>query len=157
MMNTAASMPSQDYDSTARALAQPIDDSSSDREQSSPLWQRHYGNNDNPSSPLTYRERAVKYADILQTQAYKTYRKFTPLQRILLAVAGLIAFVLGVLFLVYNERLFHWLAPKAHKWRDTPFGWLVIWVGILMVSFPPLIGYSSLVTAAGFIYGVPLG
>lgn len=150
-------MPTEDYNSTARALAQTVDDTSPEREPSNPIWQRHYANNDGASSPLTYREQAMKYADIIQTQAYKTYRRFTPLQRILIGIAAVIGFILSILFLVYNERLFAWLAPKAHTWRETSFGWLVIWIGILIVSFPPLIGYSSLVTAAGFIYGVPKG
>ena len=35
--------------------------------------------------------------------------------------------------------------------------WLVLWALIFTVSFPPLIGYSSLLTIAGFVYGFPNG
>ena len=81
----------------------------------------------------------------------------TPAQRIVVAVGGLICFVLSILFLVYNEQIFHSLLPYAKKWRDIPAGWLILWFLIIVVSFPPLIGYSSLLTIAGFVYGFPNG
>lgn len=81
----------------------------------------------------------------------------TPVQRVCVVVGGLVCFVLSILFLVYNERIFHSLLPYAKKWRDIPAGWLILWFAIIIVSFPPLIGYSSLLTIAGFVYGFPNG
>ena len=72
-------------------------------------------------------------------------------------LAGVVTLVLGVLFLVYNERIFHALAPVAEEWRSIRFGWMILWAATFFVSFPPLIGYSSCVTLAGFVYGVPKG
>lgn len=66
-------------------------------------------------------------------------------------------FILSILFLVYNEKIFGALLPYAKKWRDVTAGWLVLWALIFTVSFPPLIGYSSLLTIAGFVYGFPNG
>lgn len=73
--------------------------------------------------------------------------------------AGLVALnvlllVGGVLFAVYNERIFAYLSPAAKRWRDTPGGWLVLWWMTFFVSFPPMIGYSTCVTIAGFVYGM---
>jgi uncharacterized membrane protein YdjX (TVP38/TMEM64 family) len=60
----------------------------------------------------------------------------------------------AVLFAVYNERIFAYLSPAAKRWRDTPGGWLVLWFMTFFVSFPPMIGYSTCVTIAGFVYGM---
>lgn len=94
----------------------------------------------------------------LQRHGLKLYKRLTPLQRVLLVLAGLTSFVLSILFLVYNEHIFkYWLAPVAKKWRDIPAGWLILWSMTFVVSFPPLIGYSTCVTLAGFVYGFPNG
>jgi len=76
---------------------------------------------------------------------------------VLVSIGGVVALVLGILFLVYNERIFGVLAPWAKKWRNIRAGWLILWGLIFVVSFPPLIGYSSLLTIAGFVYGFPNG
>ncbi|KAI9843414.1 MAG: Tlg2-vesicle protein [Sclerophora amabilis] len=64
---------------------------------------------------------------------------------------------MGMLFLVYNERIFAWLAPVAKKWRDLPAGWLIIFAMTFICAFPPVIGYSTTLTIAGFVYGFPIG
>ena len=79
------------------------------------------------------------------------------MQRVLISLAGIASLVLGILFLVYNEKIFGLLAPYAQKWRDLRAGWLILWALTFTVSFPPLIGYSSCVTIAGFVYGFPKG
>jgi hypothetical protein len=66
-------------------------------------------------------------------------------------------FVLGILSLIYSEAIFHALARFAKRWRDVPAGWLILWSLTFIVSFPPLIGYSTCVTLAGFVYGFPNG
>jgi len=65
--------------------------------------------------------------------------------------------VLSILILVYNERILSLLAPVAQKWRSTPAGWLILWALVFVVSFPPLIGYSTFLSLAGFVYGFPNG
>ena len=85
------------------------------------------------------------------------YEKLTFVQKILFNVAGIGIFILSILFLVYNERIFQAMLPVAKRWRDVTAGWIILWVLIFVVSFPPLIGYSSLLTIAGFVYGFPNG
>lgn len=149
---------SEDYQSGARGLALPTNEPRALRHSGSPLWTRRQHNERNDDYVATsYRERiSVKVAK-LQRQAYGIYRTLSVLQLILLAMAALASFVLSVLFLVYNERIFGWLAPIAQKWRDLPAGWLILFTATFVVSFPPLIGYSSCVTLAGFVYGFPNG
>lgn len=147
---------SEDYQSGARSLALPVD-SRPPRRSESPLWSRRPQDNDGDGDAMSYHDRILQHAAKAQRQAYNVYRQLTPLQRVLIAFAAVAGFVLSVLFLVYNERIFGWLAPVAQKWRDLRAGWLILFAATFVVSFPPLIGYSSCVTLAGFVYGFPNG
>jgi uncharacterized membrane protein YdjX (TVP38/TMEM64 family) len=79
------------------------------------------------------------------------------IQKVLAVVAFLTAISFGILFLVYNEKIFAWLAPLAIKWKNTTGGWIILWVVTFIVALPPLVGYSTCATIAGFVYGVPEG
>lgn len=103
------------------------------------------------------RQRIMTNFDKLNRRATDQYNKLTPVQKILFIVGNIALAVLGILFLIYNEKIFGSLMPVAKKWRDIRAGWLILWVLIFVVSFPPLIGYSSLLTIAGFVYGFPNG
>lgn len=95
--------------------------------------------------------------DTISRRVLAQYNKFSPLQKVLFFAGSFVIATLGILFLVYNESIFAKLMPVAKKWRDVSGGWLVLWALIFTVSFPPLIGYSSLLTVAGFVYGFPNG
>ena len=60
----------------------------------------------------------------------------------------------GLLFLIFNEKIFHALQPLAEKWKNTTGGWTILWAITFFTAFPPMIGYSSCGTTAGFVYGV---
>lgn len=85
------------------------------------------------------------------------YRKLTPLQRILAGLALVIINVIFALFLIFNERIFGILEPYAERWKHTTGGWTILWGLTFLTAFPPLIGYSSCGTIAGFVYGVGEG
>lgn len=78
-------------------------------------------------------------------------------QQILAAVAGAVSITLLVLFTVYSHRIFAWLAPVAEGWRALPGGWILVFLMTCATGFPPLIGYSTSLTIAGFVYGFPGG
>lgn len=99
----------------------------------------------------------MRTADKIQRRVITTFQKLTLLQRILAVAALVVLSVLGILFLVFNERIFGALAPIAEKWRDIRFGWMILWTMTFISAFPPIIGYSSTVTIAGFVYGFPNG
>jgi hypothetical protein len=152
-------MPTEDYD--ARALALPLDSTPPDRT-STPLWSRRSSSFRRPEStrPSTFRQRIahnLTQFNKLKEGLLARYNKLSTLQKILFTVGGITVGILGILFLVYNERIFHAMAPLAKKWRDVTGGWMILWALIFGVSFPPLIGYSSLLTIAGFVYGFPNG
>ncbi|KAI9710099.1 MAG: Tlg2-vesicle protein [Bogoriella megaspora] len=150
-----------DYQSTAQALALPVDESriSVEEDGPRPIWARQTNHIRARSSsfsdaPKNFRQRMIRSADKFQRQALKTYGKLSMLQRILLVIAGIATIVLGILFLIFNQRIFAWLGPVAEKWRNIRGGWLIIWALTFTVSFPPLIGYSTIVTLSGFVYGL---
>ncbi|KAF3051558.1 Tlg2-vesicle protein [Didymella keratinophila] len=148
-------MPASDYD--ARALALPLED---DTTGETPIWSRRsasFARSSHSSRPQTFLQRSIATAQTVQRRAMAQYNKLSPVQKVLFSVGGIVMFVISILFLVYNERIFGALLPYAKKWRDVTAGWLVLWALIFTVSFPPLIGYSSLLTIAGFVYGFPNG
>ncbi|KAJ6258581.1 hypothetical protein Dda_6627 [Drechslerella dactyloides] len=53
------------------------------------------------------------------------------------------------------------LGPKANRVlreiRDLPGGFMILFAWTFISAFPPLIGYSTSVTLAGFIFGLPNG
>ncbi|KAF9699400.1 hypothetical protein EKO04_002182 [Ascochyta lentis] len=148
-------MPAEDYD--ARALALPLEDEATGE---TPIWSRRsqsFARSSHSNRPQTFMQRATSTAHMVHRRAMAQYNKLSPVQKVLFTVGGVVVFISSILFLVYNEKIFGALLPYAKKWRDVTAGWLVLWALIFTVSFPPLIGYSSLLTIAGFVYGFPNG
>lgn len=146
------------YASTARALALPVDDSPSEQRRShssSPAFRRR--SQSSSRAPQSFKTRLVTQSTRLQRRALRNFNKLSVVQKICLVVFNIVVLATVILFLVFNEKIFGWLAPVAQRWRDIPGGWLILWAATFAVGFPPLIGYSSAVTLAGFVYGVPKG
>lgn len=83
--------------------------------------------------------------------------RLSPLHRALAAAACVLGWVVLILVLVYSHRFFAWLAPHSRAWRERPGGWLLVFFMVFATAFPPVIGYSTATTIAGFVYGFPLG
>ncbi|KAI8940364.1 hypothetical protein NX059_004057 [Plenodomus lindquistii] len=146
-------MPAEDYD--ARALALPLEDEETGQ---TPVWSRRSPQSfRRPTSAPTWKQRALSQYSSLSRRISTQFAKLSLIQKILLIIGNIALVVGAILFLVYNEQIFAKLLPWAKKWRDVPGGWLILWAGIFVVSFPPLIGYSSLLTICGFVYGFPNG
>jgi hypothetical protein len=96
-------------------------------------------------------------AEKIHRRVTKTVKKMTPLQRVIAGIVLLVSLVLGLLFLIFNSKIFGWLEPYAEKWKATRGGWLILWALTFMTAFPPIIGYSTCLTTAGFVYGFPEG
>ncbi|KAI9720414.1 MAG: hypothetical protein M1812_002920 [Candelaria pacifica] len=152
-----------DYNSTARALALPIsptDTSSPNHQPARPPWGRprlssEQNRNRSPYAQggETFREKMMHNAEQLQRRMVKTVKKMSLLQRILAGIALVVALVLTILFLVFNQEIFAWLAPVAEKWKKVRGGWTILWILTFLTAFPPVIGYSTCITIAGFVYG----
>lgn len=81
----------------------------------------------------------------------------SPVQLALSVIAGIAAITAAILFLIFSEAIFAWLEPVAEKWKNLSGGWLILWAMTFATAFPPVIGYSTCLTLAGFVYGFPLG
>ncbi|ERF68776.1 hypothetical protein EPUS_07263 [Endocarpon pusillum Z07020] len=151
-----------DYGSTARALSLPI----SPTRTSSPNFPRppwnsrrsqSNGAQGRSQSSLSYRDRLINNAQKFHRRGVRIYEKLSPLQRGLVVAANLITLILVILFFVYNEKIFGFLKPYAVSWKKTTGGWIILWCLTFIAAFPPIIGYSTCATLAGFVYGVGEG
>jgi uncharacterized membrane protein YdjX (TVP38/TMEM64 family) len=93
----------------------------------------------------------------VQRKVTSTFFSLPIYQRVFAVIALILLNVFLILFLIYNERIFGFLAPFAADWRDVTGGWIVLWLLTFICAFPPIIGYSTTVTIAGFVYGFPNG
>jgi uncharacterized membrane protein YdjX (TVP38/TMEM64 family) len=157
---------SAEYAAAAKGLALPVSPTgahSPEREANPPSWSRRISSRARRSSPYStytntsYRDQIFQSAEKVQRRVLSTFKKLTLLQRILVVCVLITCVVLGVLFLVYSERIFGALAPAAKKWRDVSGGWAILWALTFICAFPPIIGYSTAVTVCGFVYGFPNG
>ena len=163
-----------DYSSAAAALSLspglPSPDAASDRAPSPPRpWTRprapsaasrrlsRYNNLSRTPSHQPWPARAARTATALAARAWAYYRRLPLAHRIALATALACSTALGIVFLVYSHRIFAWLVPVARGWRALPGGWVFVWLFAFATAFPPMIGYGTAVTVAGFVWGFPLG
>lgn len=165
-----------DYESTAQALSLPI----SPRDTSSPSpsptshagpappWARDRSSSTNArrlstpySRPSVSDEplgaRMLRTSTGITNWILRAFVRLTPLQRVAAVAACLVLTTLTILSLVYTERIFGALEPVASGWRALPAGWLILWFMTFATAFPPMIGYSTTITIAGFVYGFPGG
>ena len=103
------------------------------------------------------RDEIINNAEKVQRRFMATYNKMSPLQRVLAGMALIAINVAGLLFLIFNEKIFGFLEPYAERWKQTTGGWMILWALTFMTAFPPIIGYSTCGTLAGFVYGVGEG
>ncbi|KAL6828642.1 hypothetical protein V8C40DRAFT_264587 [Trichoderma camerunense] len=88
---------------------------------------------------------------------YATFWKLSLLQRSLVVFVILLGWTFIILSILYSEAFFAWLATVSKSWREIPGGWLIAFMLIFVTSVPPIIGYSTANTIAGFVYGFPNG
>ena len=101
--------------------------------------------------------QAVRAGTTVAGKAWVLFRRLSPVQRAAV-VAGLGLLVgLSVVAVVFNHRIFAALGPLAKSWRALPGGWLILFALTCATAFPPMVGYSSLCTISGLVYGFPLG
>ncbi|KAK7470751.1 Tlg2-vesicle protein [Stygiomarasmius scandens] len=93
----------------------------------------------------------------------KRYTKFLFLRYQGLHAYGKVAIWFVVLFYIASgtfiivvtpARIFQALYDFAEKLASLPSGWLVLAAALVAVSFPPMIGHTTLVTLCGFAYGM---
>ncbi|KAJ5679591.1 hypothetical protein N7462_007835 [Penicillium macrosclerotiorum] len=150
-----------DYESTARALA--LSTSPSEPDPPSPgsenqlPWSRS-GCRDSSTrwsdeQASGFRERTVKRTKELYSKVRERWEGMTLWQKIGFYAASLLVGALGIGFMVLTGKIFIWLGPVAERWERSPLAAFVLWLCVFFVSFPPLVGWSTFGTVAGFIFG----
>ncbi|KAI1490690.1 hypothetical protein F5X96DRAFT_635044 [Biscogniauxia mediterranea] len=127
------------------------------RRLSTPYSRTRHLHHDGSADTGSFAQRVSQRSLALANRLLKLSYSLSPAQRALAAVAGVVAMVLAVLFLVFSHRIFAALAPAAAGWRALPGGWVLVFLLTSLTAFPPMIGYSTCVTIAGFVYGFPGG
>lgn len=154
-----------DYGSTARALSLPI---SPARSPSAtflrPPWNSRRGQSNGGRSSTfsrhyshSFRDKAINNAERIQRRLIKFYQNLSTLQRVLVVAFLVVDLVLLILFFIYNEKIFGLLKPYAVSWKRATGGWTILWGLTFLTAFPPILGYSTCATLAGFVYGVGEG
>lgn len=151
-----------DYHSTARALAVPP---SPDEPLSPPLggirppWSRSAGSRRSSAvfsarEVATLRDRIINQTEASWRRISKTFARMTLLQKVGAVSAAIAAIALGLAFMIFTGKIFHWLAPVAESWENSKLAYCILWICIFGVSFPPLVGWSTFGTVSGFIFGI---
>ncbi|KAF3924457.1 hypothetical protein AA313_de0210316 [Arthrobotrys entomopaga] len=125
----------------------------------SPAWSRS-GRRPRSSSTTSVTSVSSNLMDTiwkLQRHAKQYWRKLSLWQKIIGSTLLIIMHVTILLGVIYHEAIFHWFVPIANQWRELPFGFMILFMWTFFSAFPPLIGYSTSVTLAGFVYGLPNG
>ncbi|KAK2859895.1 hypothetical protein FQN49_004604 [Arthroderma sp. PD_2] len=164
---------SADHSSTRDALAAPLmtverssTSSSPSLEPVHPPWSRpHTGLSRNRRSSVFtmpsantdaagFRDRAINGMGRSYKRVSDTFGKMTILQRIGTVFAGLGVMILGIGFMLVTGQIFAWLGPVAKDWEYAPLAYFIVWLCTFLMSFPPMVGWSTVGTVAGFIFGV---
>lgn len=145
------------YQSTARALSlspsSPNPISSPDDAQ--PPWGRARPNSTRRSNEqASYRDQIIQSGTELYERMDRMWQELSLLQKIGVFIASLVVGASGIGFLVLTGKVFVWLGPVAEKWETSWRVAFVMWLCVFFVSFPPLLGWSTFGTVAGFIFGV---
>lgn len=149
-----------DYQSTARALAlstSPPPRSYSVGDDAQSPWNRSAPRRNSAWSSaevVSLRDQLIDRGTELSHRIYRIWQRMSLLQKLGACVAALAIGSLGIAFLVFTGKLFLWLGPMAEKWEDSALIGFILWLCVFFVSFPPLIGWSTMGTVSGFIFGV---
>ncbi|THV00371.1 hypothetical protein K435DRAFT_458830 [Dendrothele bispora CBS 962.96] len=61
------------------------------------------------------------------------------------------------LFVIFRDDILRGLEPAAHWLHDTPGGWVIPIVILIVLSFPPLFGHEIVIMLCGLVWGLGIG
>ncbi|KAG5716556.1 Golgi apparatus membrane protein TVP38 [Termitomyces sp. T112] len=86
---------------------------------------------------------------------YRKYRSLHILGKTFIWLIVLFYICFGTFIIVVTPaRIAQYLYDQAQLLAETHFGWLVLASLLVVVSFPPLLGHTTIVTLCGFAYGM---
>ncbi|PGH09096.1 hypothetical protein GX51_00850 [Blastomyces parvus] len=104
--------------------------------------------------PVSLRDRTINHMKNSYQRVSRRFGRMTLLQKIGSVLATIAVITLGLGFLVLTGQIFKWLEPVAEDWENSKLAYFILILSTFTVSFPPLIGWSTIGTVAGFIFGV---
>ncbi|KAI5786468.1 hypothetical protein DFH27DRAFT_260020 [Peziza echinospora] len=122
-----------------------------------PTFRRRRGNSSASGKPRSAIAEAKYRVKKLQRYARKQMDKLKWWQKIAAAAFVVFSITAAVLVTVYHTEILDAMLPVARKMNEWPAGWLIIWSICFFSAFPPMIGYSTSISMAGFVYGFPNG
>ncbi|TFK28827.1 Golgi apparatus membrane protein TVP38 [Coprinopsis marcescibilis] len=91
----------------------------------------------------------------LITSAIQRYHKLHVFGKVFIWLLVLFYVAFGAfVFIVTPSRIAQFLYDQAKLLAATRLGWLGIIAAMILISFPPFIGHTTLVTLCGFAYGM---
>lgn len=96
-------------------------------------------------------------AQTLTAKGWKFYFSLSTAKRVVLVMISLLLFIAVIMFIIFREKVFELLLGFAEAWKSLESGPYIMFLLITIVSFPPLIGYSTLGSLCGMMYGFPGG
>lgn len=153
-----------DYTSTAQALSvstsppSPLSPAEDDEDNQMP-WSRltpgrHRSAGLSLNGPPTLWDQVVERYNKTSRHMLRTWKRMTLWQRVGAVFAALLLNVLAAGFLAFTGKVFIWLGPVAEQWESSPWAFIALWWCVFFVSFPPLVGWSTFGTMAGYIFGI---
>lgn len=100
------------------------------------------------------RDRAIDNVKKMYERLSRSWASMTGLQRIGTVLAGIVSISVGLGFMILTGKLFEWLEPVAEDWEKSAPAYIVLWLLTVLVSFPPLVGWSTIGTVCGFLFGL---
>ncbi|KAL1954909.1 hypothetical protein VTO42DRAFT_447 [Malbranchea cinnamomea] len=99
-------------------------------------------------------DQAINTTRRIYQRAVKSWGKMTFLQKILAVLAGIVSVACALGFMVLTGKIFEWLQPVAEDWEKSVPPYIILWLLTVVVSFPPLVGWSAIGTVCGYLFGV---
>ncbi|CAN6594845.1 golgi apparatus membrane protein Tvp38p [Trichomonascus vanleenenianus] len=99
------------------------------------------------------RDTAMEYVE----HGRRTYSELAAWKKGLVLAGLAVLGTMGILFIIFHDKFFELMVEFAKKWKEMPGGGVLMFSMIILISFPPLIGYSALSSLVGMMYGFPWG
>jgi hypothetical protein len=106
---------------------------------------------------VSIRSIAIYLRETLWNQPLQRWQKLTLWQKALAVFAVALAGGLLAGMWALAGKFFGWIRPMAEKWEAEPGAYIIVWFCVILVSFPPLIGWATLGTISGLIFGLGKG
>ncbi|SCV03693.1 LAMI_0H10198g1_1 [Lachancea mirantina] len=103
---------------------------------------------------MTPLQRAMYHCKRLARKLLGVWQSLPMWKKFLLVFAGVVNLVFVILMLVYHNRIMQAVAQASDEIKQKKYFPLVFIALLYLVSFPPLIGFSSLATCVGLTYGI---